>query len=179
MNAKFDNGGRNMTRTLTEQKVLKKLGIDDFRHLTKDKVITMASMLDKMDPEVAKKAIEQFPEFAHTMKDILHDYKQTLDKTLEENGESVKLYYSSCDAIISSLQKELDKEKLSFDEKKYIIDKMIEVNKMKGDKDSENKKFLATMAAVGVAAVGVVAGVLAATLGGNTKIEMNDDEELE
>ena len=179
MNAKFDNGGRNMTRTLTEQKVLKKLGIDDFRHLTKDKVITMASMLDKMDPEVAKKAIEQFPEFAHTMKDILHDYKQTLDKTLEENGESVKLYYSSCDAIISSLQKELDKEKLSFDEKKYIIDKMIEVNKMKGDKDSENKKFLATMAAVGVAAVGVVAGVLAATLGVNTKIEMNDDEELE
>lgn len=168
-----------MARTLTEQKVLKKLGIEDFRHLTKDKVITMASMLDKMDPEVAKKAIEQFPEFSHTMKDILHDYKQTLDKTLEENGESVKSYYSSCDAIISSLQKELDKEDLSFDEKKYIIDKMIEVNKMKGDKDSENKKFLATMAAVGVAAVGVVAGVLAATLGGNTQIQMNDDEELE
>lgn len=168
-----------MARPLTEQKVLKKLGIEDFRHLTKDKVITMASMLDKMDPEVAKKAIEQFPEFSHTMKDILHDYKQTLDKTLEENGESVKSYYSSCDVIISSLQKELDKEDLSFDEKKYIIDKMIEVNKMKGDKDSENKKFLATMAAVGVAAVGVVAGVLAATLGGNTQIQMSDDEELE
>ena len=45
-----------MARSLTEQKVLKKLGIDDFRHLTKDKVITMASMLDRMDPEVAKKA---------------------------------------------------------------------------------------------------------------------------
>ncbi len=168
-----------MKRPLTEQKVLKKLGIEDFRHLTKDKVITMASMLDKMDPEVAKKAIEQFPEFAHTMKDILHDYKQTLDKALAENGESVKSYYSSCDAIISSLQKELEKDNLSFDEKKYIIDKMIEVNKMKGDKDSENKKFLATMAAVGVAAVGIVAGVLASTLGGNTQIQMNDDEELE
>ena len=36
-----------MARSLTEQKVLKKLGIDDFRHLTKDKVITMASMLDR------------------------------------------------------------------------------------------------------------------------------------
>ena len=31
-----------MARSLTEQKVLKKLGIDDFRHLTKDKVITGA-----------------------------------------------------------------------------------------------------------------------------------------
>ena len=73
-----------MTRTLTEQKVLKELGIDDFRHLTKGKVITMASMLDKMDPEVAKKAIEQFPEFAHTMKDIFHDYKQTWTKHLKK-----------------------------------------------------------------------------------------------
>lgn len=168
-----------MARTLTEQKVLKKLGIDDFRHLTKDKVITMASMLDKMDPEVAKKAIEQFPEFAHTMKDILKDYKQSLDKALEENGESVKSYYASCDAIIGSLQKELDKDNLTFEEKKYIIDKMIEVNKMKGDKDSENKKFIATLAAFGVAAVGIATTVLVSALGGNTKVEMNDDEELE
>lgn len=168
-----------MARSLTEQKVLKKLGIDDFRHLTKDKVITMASMLDRMDPEVAKKAIEQFPEFAHTRKDILQDYKQTLDKALDENSESVKSYYSSCDAIITSLQKELDKENLSFDEKRYIIDKMIEVNKMKGEKDSENKKFIATLAVIGAAAIGTVAGVLASAIGGNTKIEMNDDEELE
>lgn len=168
-----------MARSLTEQKVLKKLGIDDFRHLTKDKVITMASMLDRMDPEVAKKAIEQFPEFAHTMKDILNDYKQTLNKALDENGDSVKSYYSSCDAIITSLQKELDKENLSFDEKRYIIDKMIEVNKMKGEKDSENKRFIATLAVIGAAAIGTVAGVLASAIGGNTKIEMNDDEELE
>ena len=167
-----------MARSLTEQKVLKKLGIDDFRHLTKDKVITMASMLDRMDPEVAKKAIEQFPELAHTMKDILNDYKQTLDKALDENGDSVKSYYSSCDAIINSLQKELDKENLSFDEKRYIIDKMIEVNKMKGEKDSENKRFIATLAVIGAAAIGTVAGVLASAIGGNTKIEMNDDEEL-
>ena len=168
-----------MARSLTEQKVLKKLGIDDFRHLTKDKVITMASMLDRMDPEVAKKAIEQFPEFARTMKDILNDYKQTLDKALDENGDSVKSYYSSCDAIITSLQKELDKENLSFDEKRYIIDQMIEVNKMKGEKDSENKRFIATLAVIGAAAIGTVAGVLASAIGGNTKIEMNDDEELE
>lgn len=55
---------------MNEQKVLKKLDIPDFRHLTKDKVIKMASMLDKMDPEVAKKAIEQFPEFANTTKEM-------------------------------------------------------------------------------------------------------------
>lgn len=75
-----------MSRTLTEKKVLKKLGIDDFRHLTKEKVITMATMLDKMDPEVAKKALEQFPEFAKVSKDMLKEYKETLDKGLETNS---------------------------------------------------------------------------------------------
>ncbi|HIX30501.1 MAG TPA: hypothetical protein H9858_12615, partial [Candidatus Blautia stercoravium] len=87
---------RNMSRTLTEKKVLKKLGIDDFRHLTKEKVITMATMLDKMDPEVAKKALEQFPEFAKVSKDMLKEYKETLDKGLETNRESVQSFYESC-----------------------------------------------------------------------------------
>lgn len=167
-----------MGKPLTEQKVLKKLGIEDFRHLTKDKVIIMASMLDKMNPEVAKKAIEQFPNFSGTMKEILHDYKESLDKAHEANAESVKSFYGSCDMIISSLQKELEKNDLNFEEKKYIIDKMMEVNRMKGEKDSENKKFIATMALFGMATTAIAAGVLSSALGGNTKIEMQDNDNL-
>ena len=71
-----------MTRSLTEQKVLNKLGIEDFRHLTKDKVITMASMLDRMDPDVAKKALDQFPEFAKTMKEIVQDFQKSMEHGL-------------------------------------------------------------------------------------------------
>ena len=167
-----------MSRPLTEQQVLKKLKIEDFRHLTKDKVIAMASMLDKMDQKLLK-ALEQFPDFANTMKEVLIQYKENLDTLLKENGDSVKAYYDSCDAILSSLQKELDREELSFDERKYIIDKMLEVNQMKGMKDTENKKFLATLAMCGVAAVTVVAGTLAAVLGANTQIASKDDDEYE
>lgn len=68
---------------------------------------------------------------------------------------------------------------LSFDERKYIIDKMLEVNQMKGMKDTENKKFLATLAMCGVAAVTVVTGTLAAVLGANTQIASKDDDEFE
>ncbi len=163
-----------MSKSLTEQKILKKLNIEDFRHLTKDKFINMASMLDKMDPEVAKKALEQFPEFASTMKEILTEYMESLDKALESNDESVKSYYSSADVIIVSLNEELKKENLSFDEKKYIIDKMLVVQKMKGDKDSENKRFIAAIAGCGLIAVGVIAVGLQSALGGNTKIELDD-----
>lgn len=163
-----------MSRALIEQKVLRKLGIEDFRHLTKDKVITMASMLDKMEPEVAKKAIEQFPNFSNTIKEMLIGYKDTLDKGLESNRESVQSYYDSCTSIIGALQKQLDDKNLSFEERKYIIDKMLEISKMMGEKDSENKKFIATMAVVSTLAVGIVTAILASALGGNTKIETND-----
>ncbi len=164
-----------MNKSLTEQKVLKKLNIEDFRHLTKDKVITMASMLDKMDPEVAKKALEQFPEFATTTKEMLNEYKEILDKGLETNKESVQIYYDSCNSIIVSLQKQLEDEHLFFEDRKYIIDRMLDVSRMMGEKDSENKKFIATMAVVGATAACVATAVLASALGGNTQIETNDN----
>lgn len=168
-----------MNRGLTEQIVLKKLGIEDFRHLTKDKVITMASLLDKMDPEVAKKALEQFPEFSKTAKEVLAEYKDILDKGLENNKESVQSYYSTCNAIIVSLQKQLENESMSFDERKYIIDKMIEVSKMMGEKDTENKRFIAACVAIGAVATGIVTAILASTLGGSTNIENSDIGKIE
>lgn len=169
-------GNKVMNKPMTEQKVLKKLNIEDFRHLTKDKVITMASMLDKMDPEVAKKALEQFPEFATTTKEMLIEYKETLDKGLEANKESVQTYYDSCSSIILSLQKQLEDGTLSFEERKYIIDRMLEVSRMMGEKDSENKKFIATLAVVGATAACVASAVLASALGGNTQMEANDNK---
>lgn len=163
-----------MGRLLTEQKVLKKLDIEDFRHLTKNKVITMASMLDKMEPEVAKKALEQFPEFANTAKEILADYKEILDKGLESNKESVQSYYDSCKSIITTLQKQLEDKNLLFEERKYIVDKMLEVAKMMGEKDSENKRFISIMAVISGITVSVIGVALASALGGDTKMEINN-----
>lgn len=164
-----------MNRTLTEANVLKKLDIEDFRHLTKDKVITMASMLDRMDPEVAKKALEQFPEFAKTTKEMLIEYKDTLDKGLQNNKDSVQAYYDACQSIIDSLQKQLENNDLSFEQRKEIIDQMLEITKMMGIKDTENKKFIVRMAMCGAAAIGVTVMALASALGGNSEISSNDD----
>lgn len=163
---------------MSEEKVLKKLDIVDFRHLTKDRVIKMASMLDKMDPEVAKKALEQFPEFANTTKEMLKDYKESLDKGLESNNESVAKVYDSYNAIIAALQKELENEELTFEQKKYIIEQMKDVAEKVDKKDSENKKFIAGMATLATIVVGGTIAVLASVLGGNTQIEANDNDKV-
>lgn len=160
-----------MGRTMSEAQVLKKLEIADFRHLTKDKVMSMATMLDKMDPEVAKKALEQFPEFASTMRQMLSDYKQSLDEGMRQNAEGVKSYYDACDAIITSCQKELEKENLSFAERRYILEQMVQVAKMKDEKDSENKHFILKVSVLHLAAVGLTACAMLAVLGGNFQID--------
>lgn len=50
-----------MSKMLTETQVLKKLNIPDFRHLSKDNVMSFVSMIDKMDPEVVKKSVRAVP----------------------------------------------------------------------------------------------------------------------
>lgn len=165
-----------MKRMLTEKQVLRKLNISDFRHLSKDKVMKFASMLPNMDPEVAKKALEQFPEFAKTTKEILVDYKQILEKGMESNDKSIMSCYDASKLIITSLQKELEKEDLTFEERTYIVDKMLEVSRMMNEKDTENKKFLLGLSMVAGVVVTSVIGVAASVLGSNSQVELTDDD---
>lgn len=155
-----------MSNLLTEQNVLRKLGIEDFRQLNKEKSIQFISMLDKMEPEVAKTALEQFPEFSNISKEILSEYKNTLDKGIESNNASIKRVYDNYNAIILSLQKELERTDLSFDEKVYILEQMKDIASKIDKKDSENKKWLKGMAVVGgvIALAGIA--VLGVALGG-------------
>ena len=52
---------------------------------------------------------------------------------------------------------------------------MLEITKMMGIKDTENKKFIVRMAMCGAAAIGVTVMALASALGGNSEISSNDD----
>ena len=128
-----------MRYTITEQKALKKLGIPDFTHMTKDKVAKFVTMLPKMNPEVAKAAIDKFPEFKELTLGIVNNYKASLDNILSANSESQKSFYDACNEIISSLQKELEDNSLTAEEKDRIENKLLIVADMINKKDSENK----------------------------------------
>lgn len=163
-----------MKKNLTEEKVLKKLDIPDFRHLTKDKVIAFASLLPQMDPEVAQKALEQFPHFVETSLDIMKDYKDVIQSTLQNNADSTNACYDMYNRVMDSLEKLLDKDNLSFEEQTFILEQMKEVASEVNKKDSETKKYnLATMGAVASVALGIVA-VVGSSLGINIGIKPKD-----
>ena len=158
-----------MQRTLSEQRVLQQLGISNFRHMSKDKITKFASMLPYMDPDVAKKALEQFPEFKEMAGKLISEYKIIVDKALSENVDSQTAFYWACDSILEGLKQELQREYLSPEERNSIENRMFEVALMIGKKDSENKGFLIKVIAVaGLVVMGII-GTAATVLGSNTQ----------
>ena len=156
-------------KNLTEQKVLNKLHIKDFRHLTKDSIMEFVSLYDKMDPEVAKKALEQFPDFAKSMCEVAGDYKEAFKQALENNKECVTFCYQLCSNLHETLQKELENDDLSFEQKQYYIEQMKNVIEEMHKIDKEDKEFLQNV--LGKIGLGLlaIAAALAAGIGINLK----------
>lgn len=168
-----------MNRTPAEQKVLKKLGIPSFRYLSKDNVMSLASELPHMDPEVAKKALEQFPNFSATVSSVVKDYKGTIDNILLNNSKSLDAYYEAQNRRLDILEKKLQQDDLPFEDQKYILAEMKDVADSLDKKDSENKHFLMNMGKLALAMAGSAILTLGAALGISlaTKNSPNDDDD--
>ena len=126
---------------MKKEEVLKKLGISDISQLTKEKFLDFIAMYDRVDPEVAMKLLEQYPEFAKTMYSIFADYKANTSEVLKYQSESVMECHSKCTMMMEALKNELDKE-IPFEEKKYYIETMKWVIEKTQEIDKDNKFFL-------------------------------------
>ena len=131
-----------MKKGLNEKQVLKKLGVKKFSEVSADKALSFSSMLPNINPEVAKKALEQFPEFVKFASNIISEYKGIVLRGYDESSKTTKAYLDSCNKILESLQKELDKPLLSEKKRDKIINKMIEVAVMIDKKDNDTKKYV-------------------------------------
>ena len=154
-----------MSCTLTEAKVLRKLDIPDFRHLTKDKVVSFVSMLPQMDPDVAKHALEQFPAFAETSLAIVDCLKDSLGTIVSSNAENMAEFNARCQEVLIALEEELKRENLTDEGRKLVIDGIMGIIGAMGQKDSENKKFLSCLFNGTLVAGLIVLLCLAAPLG--------------
>lgn len=163
-----NKGGIIMSYTLSEKKVLKKLDISDFRHMTKDKIVQFASMLPNMDPEVAKKALEQFPEFKDLAIEVVHTLQQSVETAMKSNDDSQNAFYEACNRVIDDLNNHLSSSNLTPEQEQSIRSDIIRVLEMMSEKDSENKAhLLMTVRSFCVSAV-VITLAAVSLLGGNS-----------
>ena len=168
-----------MAYTMSEKKILRRLGITDFRHMTKDKVVKFASMLPYMDPTVAKAAIAQFPEFKDLSVQIVKSLQETVEKSFGHAKESQQALYDACNKIIDILHEELMDENIDSAERARIEDHMIELARIISEKDSEFKRFLLKNVEVIFLGAAFVTTMAAAAVGGvaDMKGSNSDDED--
>ncbi len=159
-------------RQISEKDLLKLLDIPSFRHMSKDKLVSFVSALPEIDPEVAKKALEQFPDFASAMIEITGRCKETIAKCLEGSDVGTKTCLAACSVINDSVQRELAKGELTFEEREHLIDKSIQVVQLMREIDADNKRFLINVARIAVAVSVFATGALITVLGGKTNITL-------
>lgn len=144
-----------MEYTPVEKDVLSLMQRTDFKNLSKNDVISFASKLGELRPEVAKEVLAQFPEFVGLMKSTLTEYKGMLDSIVESDDDSIKEYYavankemdSAADSrkqfydfvnqVQADCSKLLDNPNLSPEMIMEILNRESELVKMANEKDSE------------------------------------------
>lgn len=147
---------------ITEEAVKDMLGIPDFRHLKKEQIIEFVSNIPNMDPEVAKRCIEQFPNFKEYASSIMSRLQDSYDRAINKSHiDSIKAYKD----VLDILKNLIEKEYLSESERTYIIEKMIEVAQHLEDIDGKRDAFAQRLLQFGSAVAVVAIGVGGAALG--------------
>ena len=144
-----------MEYTNTERQVLSLMKRTDFKNLSKNDVLSYASKLNELRPEVAQQVLAQFPELAKLIQATMVEYKDILEKIVTSDDESTdqvyailnkeldgaserrKEYIEFANKVRSDLSKCLDNPDLTQEQQKDIIDRQMEIFRAVDKKDTE------------------------------------------
>lgn len=144
-----------MEYTENEQQLLDMMKRTDFKNLSKSDVLSIASKLSELRPDVAKEVIAKFPEFAKLVQSSMAEYKDILGNIVSSDDDSLKQVYAVADKdmntsadsrkqfldlaerVRTDLSKCLDNPDLSPEERRNIYSQEMEILKFVSDKDTE------------------------------------------
>lgn len=160
-----------------EDQIKRALGIESWRNLSKDKMIRFAAMMPDMDTELALKIVEQFPHFKEFAMGAVDAMEKSHQSTLKANKQSQKRVHQAFQQIREALVVELEREGLSWEEKKYLIEKIMETGNLQFQKDTENKEFLDGLFKKVLLGTAAALALGVAFVGGRVMVEGNDSPE--
>lgn len=159
----------------SEDQVLKVLGIDSWRKLSRQKVIKFASMMPDMDRELAVKIIEQFPAFSRFALEALQVMERVQESALGFNERSQDKVHKAYQDVRSAIAGELKKD-VTPEERERLIETMMQTADKEAAKDSENKRLIVDL--VKTTAVVGSAALLAAVVVLGARAEQSEDSSL-
>jgi hypothetical protein len=144
---------------VNESAVKRKLGIPNWRNLSKDKVLKFAAAMPEMATEARLKLIEQFPAFKDLGKADIDAVAEAHKSTLAANENSQNHFYKAAQDQRDALQADLGRDDLSWAQRETLHDRLDQNVRQVYEKDSESKQFLGAgmkvVAAAGAAALGL------------------------
>ena len=144
-----------------EAEVMQALKISDWKTVDEDAMLKFGSMLPEMDSILAQKLIEQFPNFKELALGVLASVEAAHKATLDSNDKSQDHVYEAWSDTRQILKGELKDKDLTWEQRKYIIDLLIEIAEKTAAKDSEAKEFLKNaLVTTGKITLALVAGAL-------------------
>lgn len=159
----------------SEAEVKKALDIESWRNLSKDRMIRFAAMMPDIDREVALKIVEQFPAFKEFAMETVGVMESAQASALQNNKESQAQVHQAFQEIREILKGELAQDDLPWEQRKQLLELVLETGNKEFAKDTENKDFLKQIVkGVGVVAVSALAlGIV--FVGGKIMMEQSDD----
>lgn len=127
---------------LIETELMKKLGIESWRNLSKDKFLSFVSELPNLDKEVALKIIGQFPEFTTLVRSALSETREVTTEVLSTNLASQNAVYEAQKQYRDILERELNRENLTTEDRFRILELLKQSVSDAESFDRENKSFL-------------------------------------
>lgn len=153
-------------RRIDEKDLLKMLGIPSFRYMSKDKLASFVSALPDIDPDVAKKALEQFPDLSAAIAEIVGHYRGIVTECLAGSDADTRLCLEACASTIGSIQRELESETLTFDQRETLIGQSVGLVQTMRAIDADGKRFRAHVIYASSIAFGLATAALVSVLGG-------------
>lgn len=160
-----------------EQHLLKKLGIPDWRYLSKDKFMKIIAVMPEMSNDIRRKIIEQIPQFTHFFSEGLDTAKESFLKVVDKNQETTAEIISRIDLIRENIAQGLNREDVSSEERKFTIEKLMEIAKVYDGLDARNKKFFENNFKKLLKVVALMVGAVIVIAGGKILISLEEDSD--
>lgn len=150
------------------EKLKKRLGINSWQELSKDRVLAFVSELPRLDKEVALDIVRQFPNFKELATSGLDKLQAQADQAAANGDKGQERLHQSFMQSREILSKELDRPNLSPEDRLHIMNLLSDLLAKEALLESDNRDFQERLVKYVVAGVTVVAAIGGAILGVNT-----------
>lgn len=128
-----------MSKYMSESETLHTLNISDFSQIDSSNIMEFATVFKDIDPEVAGKALAMIPQLAKIALEVSESYKISYNRSIDSINQISANYNSFCSGIIDILSKLSEQPNNTSEDKKLIIDALLELESRKANFDRETR----------------------------------------